>query len=156
MPAIVPAAAEDAATILGIQKRAFAEEARLCGDWGIPPLVETVEAVAEHIRTATVLTARSGTRIVGAVRGLVADGVCTIRGLGIEPDHQGRGIGAALLAAVERAHPGVTRFELLTNTVMERNIRFYERHGYRTLELRKHSDRIVLARMGKAASAGGA
>jgi len=50
----------------------------------------------------------------------------------------------------------VTHFELTTNTVMEGNVRFYERHGYRITELTRYSDRITLAQMRKAAVAGDA
>lgn len=153
MRVIVPALAEDAATILAIQKRAFAEEARLCDDPAIPPLTEPLEAVIGHIATATVLTARIGTQVVGSVRGLIADAVCTIRALSIAPELQGCGIGSELLSAIEQAHPHVARFELMTNTAIESNVRFYQRHGYRVTELQRYSERIVLARMSKAAVA---
>ena len=156
MCTILRATPDNAAVILAIQKRAFEEEARLCGNQEIPPLTEPLEAVVGHIETATVLVARNGTRIVGSVRGLVADGICTIRGLSIEPEFQGRGIGSALLCALERALSHVAHFELLTNNAMESNVRFYHRHGYRITDLRQFSDRITLAHMSKAASAGDA
>jgi len=140
--------------ILAIQKRAFEEEARLCGDWEIPPLTESLEDIAGHIASATVLVASNGIHIVGSVRGLVSDEVCTIRGLSVEPGCQGRGVGSALLSAIERAHPHVARFDLLTNRVMESNVRFYQRHGYRITELRPYSDRITLAHMSKATGVG--
>ena len=156
MHTIVPAAPGDATAILDIQRRAFAQEARLSDNWDIPPLTETLNAVVEHIRSQTVLTARHGTRIIGSVRGIVTGTVCTVRGLSIEPAHQGHGIGSSLLDAIECAHPHVTRFELTTNTVMEGNVRFYERHGYRVAELTRYSDRITLAQMRKTAVAGDA
>jgi len=156
MCTILRATPDNATTILAIQKRAFEDEARLCGNWEIPPLTEPLGAVVGHIEAATVLTASSGTQIVGSVRGLVSDKVCTIRSLSIEPGYQGRGIGSALLSAIERAHPYVTHFELITNSVMKSNVRFYQRHGYRITELRQYSDRITLAHMSKAAGVGAA
>jgi len=153
MYTIVPAAPEDATLILDIQRRAFAQEARLCDNWDIPPLTETLNAIVRHIRSQTVLTARHETHIIGSVRGIVADTVCTIRGLSIEPAHQGRGIGSSLLNAIESRHPHVTHFVLTTNTVMEGNVRFYERHGYHVTELTRYSDRITLAQMRKTADA---
>jgi ribosomal protein S18 acetylase RimI-like enzyme len=153
MPTIVPAAPNDAAAILDIQRRAFAQEARLCDNWEIPPLTEALDAVAAHIQSQTVLTARDGTDIIGSVRGIVAGTVCTVRGLSIEPAHQGRGIGSSLLRAIEHAHPQATHFELTTNTVIDSNVRFYERHGYRITELTRYSDRITLAQMRKSAVA---
>lgn len=80
----------------------------------------------------------------------------TIRGLSIEPECQRRGIGSALLSAIERAHPRVTHFDLVTNSIMEGNFRFYQRHGYRITELRQYSDGTTLAHMSKAAGGGDA
>lgn len=142
---------EDADVIHAIQMRAFAEEARLSEDTNIPPLAEPVADIAHHIRTQTVLTAREGERIVGAARGLVDGAVCTIRGVIVEPDCQGRGIGAALLRAVEQAHPGIGRFDLTTNTLVPGNVSFYERRGYRVVEFTRYTGKIVLAQMSKKA-----
>lgn len=146
---IVPAAAEDAATILDIQRRAFAEEARLCGDWEIPPLTETLSAVVEHIQSQTVLIARLDTQIIGSVRGIAEGTVCTIRGLSIEIAHQGQGTGSSLLHAIENAHPDATHFRLTTNTAMKSNVRFYQRHCYEITELTRYSEAITLAQMRK-------
>ena len=153
MFAIVPATPGDAAVIHAIQLRAFAEEGRLCASMQIPPLTESVAAIEHHIRSQTVLMARIGERIVGAARGLVDGDACTVRGVCVEPSCQGRGIGAALLQAVERAHPGVLRFELTTNTLVPGNVAFYERRGYVVFERTAYSDRIVLAQMRKPAQA---
>lgn len=156
MLTIRPATTEQAPAILAIQKRAFEQEARLCEDWDIPPMTETLEAVLEHIVSATVLAAWIGPQLVGAARGILAGGVCTIRGVCIEPEHQGQRIGTTLLAAIEQAHPTASRFELMTNSSMTGNVRFYERHGYRVTELKPFSDRIVLACMSKCATVDGA
>jgi predicted N-acetyltransferase YhbS len=153
MHSIVPADPGDATAMLAIQRRAFAEEGRLSGSVAIPPLTETLDAVVEHIRNQTALVARSGTRIIGSVRGIAVGTVCTIRGLGIEPSHQGQGIGSSLLHALEAAHPRATHFELTTNTVMAGNVRFYERHGYEVTALTPHSEKIILAQMRKTATA---
>lgn len=149
MLTILPAVVADAPLILLIQQRAFAAEARLCGDWQIPPLTETVEMVREHIKTATVLAAWQGDCLVGSIRGLASGETCLVRALSIDPDLQGKGIGSQLLAAIEQAHPRVARFELLTNDIMESNVRFYQRHGYKLMGKRIHSEKITLAFMTK-------
>ena len=149
MHTIIPAAPADAEVIHGIQMRAFAEEGRLSESRQIPPLTEDTAAIALHIRTQTVLTARDGDRIIGSARGIVEGSVCTLRGVGVEPAYQGQGIGAALLHAIEQAHPAVERFVLTTNTLVPGNVSFYERRGYHVTELTRFTDRIVLAQMTK-------
>lgn len=156
MLTILPATPDQAPTILALQRRAFEREARLCDNWEIPPMTETLEAIVEHIVSATVLTAWIGPQLVGAARGILSGDVCAIRGVCIEPAHQGQHIGTRLLAALEHAHPAASRFELTTNTLMAGNVRFYERHGYRITELKPYSDRIILACMSKDAAVEGA
>ena len=153
MYTIAPADPADAAVIHAIKMRAFAEEGRLSETMEIPPLMEEVSAVESDIRTHTVLTARDGDPIIGSARGIATGAVCTIRAVCVEPSHHGRGIGAALLRAIEEAHPGVERFELTTNTLVPGNVAFYERRGYRVTELTQYTGKIVLAQMRKYVSA---
>ena len=150
--AIGPAAVSDAGVIYAIKMRAFAEEGRLSGSMDLPPLLEDVSSIELDIRTHTVLIARDGEQIVGSARGVVAGVACQIRAVCVEPSWQGRGIGAALLRAVETAHPDVARFELTTNTLVPGNVEFYERHGYHVVELESFGDRITLAHLSKSAS----
>ena len=156
MHRIVPARPEDASAIHAIQMRAFAEEGRLSESTQIPPLVEDVAAIELHIRTQTVLTARDGERIIGSARGIREGSICTIRGVGVEPSCQGRGVGADLLRAVEAAHASAERFVLTTNTLVPGNVAFYERRGYTVDSLTTYSARIVLAQMSKDMRAGDA
>ena len=146
---IGPALHEDAPTMRDLQQRAFSEEGRRSGTRDIPPLTEPLDALVEHIQAQTALVARDDGKIVGAIRGVVKGGVCTIRALVVDESHRGRGLGSALLQALERSLPEVTQFNLITNTVMERNVPFYERHGYQVAELTRHSERVVLAHMTK-------
>ena len=150
-PTIVPARLDDAPAILALQKIAFEPEARACQAWEIPPLQETVEGIREHIRMATVLKAMDGDRMLGAIRGIVTAATCLIRVLVVAPDAQGRGVGARLLKAIEDAHPQVERFELTTNMIMVRNVRFYLSHGYEVVEQVQHAPTIRLAFMRKIA-----
>lgn len=152
MPTIAPALPEDAQFMLEMQRRAFAEEGRRSGSMDIPPLTEPHATIVEHIEQQTALVARRDGRIVGAIRGVLADGVCTIRALVVDLPFQGQGVGSSLLKALEAAHPDATRFDLTTNTLMEGNVPFYERHGYRVTELTRYSEKVTLAQMSKSRS----
>jgi GNAT superfamily N-acetyltransferase len=149
-PTIVPAVLEDAPAMLALQRLAFEPEALACQSRAIPPLMETLADVEAHLRSATVLKAMDGDRLVGAIRGVADEGTCLIRVLVVAPDQQGRGLGARLLEAIERAHPQVERFELTTNMIMVGNVRFYLRHGYHVVEQIRHAPTIRLAFMRKA------
>ena len=150
---IVPACIDDATALLALQKAAFEPEARACEDWHIPPLLETADGVREHIRTATVLKAVDGERLLGAIRGIVTGDTCLIRVLCVAAEAQGHGLGARLLRTIEDAHPRVARFELTTNLTIPRNLRFYLKHGYEVVEQIQHSPRIRLAFLRKIARA---
>ena len=140
---------EDAPTMLDVQRRAFAEEGRRSGSQDIPPLVEQLGAVVDHIQNQTALVARDNGRIVGIIRGVVKGRTCTVRALAVDPANQGQGIGSTLLHALESSLPDVTQFDLTTNTVMEGNVPFYEKYGYRVSELTRHSELVTLAQMTK-------
>jgi len=143
----------DAADVHAVKMRAFAEEGRLSGTMDLPPLMEDVAAVERDIESHTVLVARLGGRLVGSARGRVAGASCEITAVCVDPAYQGRRIGAALVRAVERAHPDVERFELTTNTVVPGNVAFYERHGYTVVARTAYTDSITLAHLTKAAGA---
>jgi ribosomal protein S18 acetylase RimI-like enzyme len=152
MQTIRRATLDDAQAMLELQRRAFAEEGRRSGSQEIPPLIEALAAIQEHILLDTALLAVDRAKVVGSVRGIVADRVCTIRALVVEPEMQGRGVGSSLLRALEAAHPGVERFDLTTNTVMDRNVPFYQRHGYCVTKLTHYSEEVTLAQMSKTVS----
>lgn len=153
MLSISPATPTDASVIHGIKMRAFAEEGRLSETMEIPPLTETLAAIEHDIRQHTVLAAHVDGELVGSARGIVTGPVCTIRAVCVEPTHHGKGIGAALLRAIETALPSVERFELTTNTLVPGNVAFYERHGYQIAEFTQYTEKIVLAQMRKSVPA---
>ena len=127
---IVDAEPADAEAIHALQILAYQSEARRYDNWSIPPLVESVESVREHIARHVVLKAQIDGRLAGSVRGVVEDGVCLVGRLIVDPALQQRGIGTALLDAIETRHPDVTAFKLFTGDRSEGNLRLYRRHGY--------------------------
>jgi ribosomal protein S18 acetylase RimI-like enzyme len=128
---IGPAELSDAGEVFTVQRAAYVTEAQHYGDPHLAPLTESLDAVRAAIAAGHVLVVRDGGRLVGAVRATVEGGTCHIGRLVVAPDAQGRGIGTALLAAVEALHAGrVQRFALFTGHRSEGNLRLYRAAGY--------------------------
>ena len=70
--------------------------------------------------------------IVGLLVLVPTAGHLLLENIAVDPSHQGRGVGAALLVlAEERARElGLASIRLYTNAVMVENQRLYQRHGY--------------------------
>lgn len=127
---IVQAEKEDLRPILELQYLAYQSEATLCGNTRIPPLTQTLSEVEYEFEAGVFLKAvGDANAIVGSVRGRSEDGSLHIGKLIVRPDLQGRGIGTALLAEMEKICPH-KRYELFTSSRSVRNIALYERLGY--------------------------
>jgi len=143
------ATAAIAPELLELQKLCFQEEAEANHDLSIPPLTQTVESLREDFRTHTVLAAWHGQWLVGSVRGRREGGVGHISRLMVHPDHRGKGLGTALMAAIEDAFRGVTSFELFTGERSERNLRLYAHLGYVVIRREAVTPRLTLVHMQK-------
>jgi GNAT superfamily N-acetyltransferase len=98
------------------------------------PLVHTDDEVRSWIRTEMipaheVWVAEEGGRVVG--HAALKDDV--LGHLYVHPDHQGSGVGSALLEVVKRERPDGFRFWVFQPNEGAR--RFYERRGCRLVEL---------------------
>lgn len=140
---------KDAEAILALQKLAYQSEAKLYGDWSLPPLTQSIDALLEEFAGCAILKAMSGEHIVGSVRAKAALGVCAIGRLVVHPDFQGRGIGSRLLQEIEACFPDVSKYELFTGSRSEGNIRLYQRHGYRISRTQEVSPTMSLTFMEK-------
>ena len=128
---IQPVRQQDLPEILAVQKAAFEAEAQLVNDWNIPPLTQTLDELADDWRKGIMLKAvNEDGIIVGTVRGHVAPDGFYIGRLAVLPQWQGRGMGSALLEAII-AKAETKRLVLFTSTKSERNLRLYERFGFR-------------------------
>jgi len=130
VPALIIRAAVDgdAGELLTVQRAAFVTEAQRYGDPFLPPLREDLDGVRAAIAAQVVLVAVHGQRIVGSVRVRVEGRVGHVGRLVVAPDQQRRGVGTALLAAVEEV--GVDELALFTGGDSHENVARYERAGY--------------------------
>jgi ribosomal protein S18 acetylase RimI-like enzyme len=128
---ITPAEEQDAGEIMTVQRAAYVSEARLYDNTRLSALSEPVEEILKAVVAGEVLVAKMDSRIVGAVRGVRKEDECHVGRLVVAPDMQGRGIGAALLRAVEEhGIKGVRRFVLHTGHRSQANIGLYRKVGY--------------------------
>lgn len=126
----------DLEEILRLQYLAYQSEARLLNNFSIPPLRENLEDLVRQFEAGMVFLKAVDTDgdLVGSVRARAAQGTAYVGKLMVHPQHQGKGLGTRLLAALESAMGSIVpqaRYELFTSTQSLRNLRLYERAGYR-------------------------
>jgi ribosomal protein S18 acetylase RimI-like enzyme len=120
----------DLGRILEIQRAAFMEEARAVNDYTISPLVQSLEGVREDLERALILAAEDEDgSILGSIRGEERDGTTFVFKFTVDPGAQGRGVGGALLNALEEALP-MPRFQLHTRKQNYKAIGLYLKNGY--------------------------
>jgi ribosomal protein S18 acetylase RimI-like enzyme len=162
---IGPVGIEHAGELFTVQRAAYVTEARRYGTVEIPPLNETLAEAEKEIADPDVLVlgAWLGARLVGSVRGRpegvgprqgvgddTADALMEIARFAVAPDVQGRGVGRDLLAAIEAATPAqVETLWLVTGSLSESNVRFYQRSGYRVTGSMLDAVGIEILRMQK-------
>lgn len=152
---ITPAAPEDAAELLALQRLAYQSEARLYGDWTMAPLTQTLEELCAEFPRLTVLKALDEDgAMIGSVRAEMDGEICRIGRLVVRPDRQRQGLGAALLAAIQAAHPQAARFALFTGAQSSGNLRLYARAGFAETARREVKPGLTLVFLEKPGSAG--
>lgn len=169
---ILPAVRSDAPAILALQRLAYQAEALRYNDWSLPPLTQPLEALEAEFSRLTILKAvqkaapgetgalddlpvPGALSIVGSVRAGLSHGVCQIGRLIVHPEHQRRGLGGALLDAIEKRFPGAEKFALFTGGRSEDNIRLYEHHGYGVVRRQEMKPGLMLVFLEKPGPAAG-
>jgi len=151
--AITRADVSDAGEIMTVQRAAYVTEAQAYDNPHFSALSEPIEQIRASIANGEVLVARIGTRLVGAVRGVRDGDECHVGRLVVAPDVRGRGIGAALLRAIEEhATAGIRRFVLFTGDRSEANIRLYRKAGYTLARTERVAETLSLVYLEKAAT----
>jgi ribosomal protein S18 acetylase RimI-like enzyme len=127
---VVRASPVDTDALFALQQLAFGRVAIRANLPAIPPMAETVSELRQDFGTSTILKALWQEELVGAVRGTLRADVCLVRRMAVHPEHQGKGIGSALLAAIEHCFSGVAAFELFTHNENVEALALYKRYGY--------------------------
>ena len=138
--------------ILDLQYLAYQSEAKLLNNPDIPPLKQRLQDIEKEYEDGFILKATEKDGVIaGSVRAYSKDGTLYIGKLIVRPDLQGQGIGTKLLNEIERLCPH-ERYELFTSSKSVRNIRLYERLGYRIFKERIVSDDLKFIYLEKMAS----
>jgi ribosomal protein S18 acetylase RimI-like enzyme len=146
------ATAGDAAEILDLQRLAYQSEANLYSDPNIPPLTQTLDGLVKDFAEKVFLKAVSDSGIVGSVRVHRHGHTVHVERLIVAPGRQGVGIGTELMRRAEALHHDARRCELFTGHRSVRNIRLYERLGYREFKREEIHDGLVLVFLEKVLS----
>ena len=142
------ASESDLQKILDLQYLAYQSEARLFNDKNIPPLTQTLDDLEREFCAGIILKAVRDDDIIGSVRGRVDAGTTYVGKLIVRPQCQGRGLGTRLLSAIEQ-HCATERYELFTSTRSLRNLRLYERLGYKKFREQKITDELTFVYLEK-------
>lgn len=127
-----PAEPADAGELYVLQLACWVQEMHDNPGVRIPALHETYDDLRAWLARDTVLVARSGGRLVGAVRASLDEDTWHVGRLMVAPDLAGRGLGRSLLAQIEALAPeSVTSYALFTGAGSVRNQRIYKKAGYR-------------------------
>ena len=80
-------------------------------------------------------------RIVGAIIVWVFDTGKNILGsIFVDPEYQDRGVGTRTWAFIESTYPNTKTWQLETPSLATKNHRFYEKYGFRKVEVRPTED----------------
>ncbi|MCW2846499.1 MAG: trmD [Marmoricola sp.] len=122
----------DAGELFTLMRACWVQEQQANPDTFIPPLHESLADVQAWLPEWTTLVLRVSGRLVGAARGRQEGDQWDVGRVMAAPDLQGRGLGRFMLRTIEEAAPAdVTGFVLFTGALSERNIRMYQKAGYR-------------------------
>jgi PPOX class probable F420-dependent enzyme len=129
----------DAPEVLASMRRAFAEYQ----DTLKPPssaLDETVDDVRAAMARGGAFVARDGGRVVGSARYQFRGDHTYCERVSVDRDYRGRGVGTALMRAVEEAArtAGHAEVRIGVRASLPANLRFYEDLGYRVRGSQPH------------------
>jgi GNAT superfamily N-acetyltransferase len=126
---------DDAAAVLHCLAVAFEPYRYQYSRQGYEDTTLTAETICVRMRSMEVLVAEANGLVVGTIAtSVVSPEVGHLRGMAVLPEWQGRDIAGQLLSFAEShlRDRGCTRITRDTTQPLQRAIRFYEKHGYRS------------------------
>lgn len=140
----------DLEEILLLQKLAYKSEAELYDDFHIPPLVQTPKEVEEEFENHVFLKVVENEKIIGSVRAvLINPKTCYIGKLIVHPEFQNQGIGTRLMREIERIFKDCEKFELITGHKSGKNLKLYQKLGYKEFKTEKLTENLNLVYLEK-------
>lgn len=129
---------EELAHVLAVQRRAFERVARELGIRGddLPPLQESLADLEALLNAGTrfFVAVDDAGRVLGSVRGRVSGAPCSsnveVGRLVVDDAWLRRGVGSALMDALESSYPTASRFELFTGAEASAPLALYAKRGY--------------------------
>jgi GNAT superfamily N-acetyltransferase len=131
MPPIVPAAPRDARAVAGCVRSAYAHYVERIGREPAPMTADYAALIAAG-EVWLIRAGEAGEEVAGVLVLRPQPPALLLENVAVAPDHQGEGLGRALMAFAEdhaRAE-GLGEIVLYTNERMTENLRFYPALGY--------------------------
>ncbi|NMB81497.1 MAG: GNAT family N-acetyltransferase, partial [Ignavibacteria bacterium] len=118
-------------------------------DFNIQPLKQTLEELEIEYKTWLFLKIEIGKEIIGSIRGKEENKTCYIQKLIVHPNYQNKGYGTRLLKGIEEKFNLVTRYELFTSHMDDKNIYLYKKNGYKVFKEQKVNEYLKMVFMDK-------
>jgi len=145
---IVKADFGDLPQILNLQKLAYLSEAKLLNNYSIQPLTQTLQELENEFDKYIILKLMDNDKIIGSIRAYEENDRVYIGKLMVHPDYQNNGYGASLLKTIETFYKNKT-FELYTSSKSIKNIKLYEKNGYKEFKRERISEDLEMVYMEK-------
>ncbi|WP_281774769.1 GNAT family N-acetyltransferase [Methanobacterium formicicum] len=140
----------DAEEILDLQKLCYISEAEIYSDETIPPLIQTIDEIKAEFQDYYFLKVVMEGKIIGSVRARISHpGTCYIGRLIVHPNFQNKGIGTRLMGEIEKVFHGCERWELITGHLSKKNIKLYEKLGYKIFKREEITPNLNLVHLEK-------
>ena len=146
---ILKASYNDLHKILRLQKLAYLSEAKLVNNYAIQPLTQTLDELENEFDKNIILKlVNENNEIIGSVRAYEENNRVYIGKLIVHPDYQNKGLGTKLLKTIETYFENKS-FELFTSSKSDKNLRLYEKNGYKEFARQKISEGLEIVFMEK-------